>query len=93
MNAKPVLDRVIIKQDEAQDKIGNFTLSETAKERPKKGVVVAVGPGAISALGKTIPMMTVVGDKVMYDVFSGQNVQIEGEEYVVVKEGELLLVL
>ncbi len=90
MKARPPLDKIIIKQDEAQDKIGNFTLSETSKERPRQGVVVAVGPGAIHTVtGKTIAMTSEVGDKVLYGEFRGQPVHIDGEEYIVIKEGDL----
>lgn len=93
MEVKPVLDRIIIEQDEAENKIGSFAISETSKERPRQGTVVAVGNGAIGNNGQTIPMITKVGDKVMYGEFSGQTIYIEGKEYIVLKEGELLLVL
>ncbi len=93
MNARPVLDRIIIKQSEAQDKIGKFVLSDTAKEKPRQGIVIAVGPGDFNSLGKVIPMMTEVGDTVIYSEFAGQPIQFEGEEYIVIKEKELLVVL
>ncbi len=92
MKAKPVLDRIIIKQDEAVGKIGNFELSDSSKVRPRQGVVMAVGPGAVFE-GKTIPMMVKVGDRVQYADFIGANVTIEEEEYIVIKEGDLLFVL
>ena len=92
MKARPVLDRIIIKQDEAADKIGNFILADNAKERPRQGVVVAVGPGEIVE-GKTIPMMTKVGDRVQYADFIGANVTIDDEEYVVVRERDLYFIL
>jgi len=93
INARPVLDRIIIKQDESEDKIGVLFASDTAKEKPKSGVVVAVGNGAIGFDGNTIPMMTKVGDKVVYGEFAGQNVEIDGVPYVVIKEGDLLYIL
>lgn len=92
MNARPILDRVIIEQDPAADKIGRFDLADTAKERPKQGTVVAVGPGAIGVNGR-IPMECKVGDKVQYGEFAGSNITIDDKEYVIVKEGELLLIL
>lgn len=94
MKATPPLNKIIIKQDEAENKIGNFAISETSKERPRQGVVIKVGPGEIHPItGKTIPMMTKEGDKVIYSEFSGQPVSIDGEEYIVVKEGDLIVVL
>lgn len=93
MKVRPILDRVIIDQDPAENKMGKFDLADTAKERPRQGTVVAIGPGAIGANGVRIPMMCEVGDKVQYGEFSGSNVTIDGKEYVVVKESELLFIL
>lgn len=92
LKVRPVLDRLIIKQDAAEDKIGVFELAETAKERPRQGVVVAVGQGAIGSDGKRIEMMCKVGDIVQYGEFSGNPVVIDGEDYIVLREGELFFV-
>lgn len=94
MKARPPLNKIIIKQDEAENKIGNFSISETSKEKPRQGTVIKVGPGEIHPVtGRTIPMMTQEGDKVIYSEFSGQAVYIDGEEYIVVKEEDLIVVL
>lgn len=93
MGVTPVLDRIIIEQDEAQDRIEGFAISDTSKEKPKQGVVIAVGGGALNPGGGFYPMITKVGDKVMYGEFSGQPIYIEGKEYIIIKEGDLLLVL
>lgn len=93
MKVRPILDRIIIDQDPAENKMGKFDLADTAKERPRQGTVVATGPGAIGHDGKSLPMMSKVGDKVQYGEFAGSNVTIEGKEYVIVKESELLFIL
>lgn len=93
MNARPPLDKIIIEQDEAQDKVGNFLLADTAKEKPLRGTVVAVGRGDFNSKGEVIPMETKVGDRVIYGEFSGQPVTIDGKEYIVLKEKELHVIL
>ena len=92
ISAKPVLDRLIIKQDEGNTHAGILEIAETSRVRPKRGEVVAVGPGAIGHDGNRIPLMVKVGDKVTYGEYSGAEVNINGEKYIVVKEGELLFV-
>jgi chaperonin GroES len=93
MKVRPVLDRIMIKQDAAQDKMGKFLLAETAQQKPLRGTVVAVGPGALNSMGKTIPMEVKVGDSVVYGQFVGQPVEEEGEEYIIMKEGDLFYIL
>lgn len=93
MKVIPVLDKIIIEQDEAQDRMGGFAISDTSKEKPRQGTVVAIGGGAMNPNGGFYPMITKVGDKVMYGEFSGQPIYIEGKEYIIIKEGDLLLVL
>ena len=93
MKAKPVLDRIILKQSEGQEKVGVLIVPENAKEKPKRGVVVAVGSGAIGNDGNFIPMMSKVGDEVIYSEFSGATINIDGEEFVIVREAELLVIL
>lgn len=93
LKARPVLDRIIIKQDESSETIGVLIASDTAKEKPKSGTVLAVGTGAIGYDGKYIKMMTKVGDKVVYGEFAGQDVVIDGEPLVIIKEGDLLYIL
>lgn len=91
--AKPILDRVMIKQDDAPAQMNGFVIPDTAKEKPKRGIVVAVGPGAIGNDGKPLPMQTKVGDHVIYGEFSGANITINDEPFVIVKESELILIL
>lgn len=89
----PILDRVIIRQDEGVDKIGALFVPDSARVKPKQGVVVAVGPGALGNDNVRIPMETKVGDKVIYGEYSGAEVIIDGKPYIVIKENELFLIL
>jgi len=93
LKVRPILDRVIIKQDEAATNVGAFVIPDSAREKPRQGEVVAVGPGAMKFDGGRIPMMTKVGDKVIYAEFAGAEVVIEGERYIVIEENKILLIL
>lgn len=94
LNLRPLGERVIIQAlpQEEKTKSGIF-LPDTAKEKPNQGEVVAVGPGRITDDGKTISMNVKVGDKVLYGKYSGQEVKIEGEEFLIVKESDIYAVV
>ena len=93
-NLKPIGDRVIVKPLALEDKTkGGVILPETAKEKPIKGEVIAVGTGRILENGQKIPMEVKAGDKVLYGKYSGTEVKIEGEEYVILSEKEILGIL
>jgi chaperonin GroES len=90
-SVKPLGDRVIIKalpQDEKTK--GGVILPDTAKEKPQQGEVVAVGSGRILDNGTKVTMEVKAGDKVLYGKYSGTEIKIEGEEYLIVKESEIL---
>lgn len=94
MNIKPLSDRVVIKPAPADDKVqGGIIIPDTAKEKPQKGKVVAVGPGKVSDAGQTIPMGVKKGDEVLYGKYSGTEVTIEKEEYLIVRESDILAVI
>lgn len=93
LGVRPVLDRIIIKQDQAKDMEGVLFIADNVKEKPRSGVVMAVGTGAIGNDGEYIKMMSKLGDKVVYGEHAGVNVTIEGEEYVILKECDLLYIL
>lgn len=86
---RPISDRVVIKPAEAEEKTkGGIIIPDTAKEQPQRGEVVAVGPG------KDGNLMTVkVGDIVLYDKYAGQKVEFEGEEYLIMREDDVLVIL
>ena len=94
LNLRPLGERVIVKAL-AQEEMtkGGIILPETAKEKPMQGEVLAVGNGKVSDDGKTMPMHVKVGDKVLYGKYSGTEVKIEGEEFLIIKESEIFAVL
>jgi chaperonin GroES len=94
MNVKPLADRVIIKPLEAETKTsGGIIIPDSAKEKPQKGEVVAVGPGKIDDAGKPVAMSLKVGDKVLYGKYSGTEVTIEAEEYTIMRESDVFAVI
>jgi chaperonin GroES len=87
-------DRVIIKPSEAEEKTkGGIILPDTAKEKPIEGTVVAVGPGKVSEDGKQVKLEVKVGDKVLYGKYSGTEVVVEGEEYLIMRESDVFAII
>lgn len=94
LSVRPLGDRVIIAAI-AQEEMtkGGIILPDTAKEKPQQGEVVAVGNGKISDAGESIAMTVKAGDKVLYGKYSGTEVKIDGTEYLIVKESEILAII
>ena len=94
INIKPLADRVLVKRldEEEEQKVGGIIIPDTAKEKPQEAEVVAVGPGSIED-GKRIPLEVKEGDKVLIGKYSGTEVKIEGEEYLIIREDELLAII
>ncbi|MBX9573544.1 MAG: co-chaperone GroES [Candidatus Obscuribacterales bacterium] len=94
MNLKPLADRVIVKKLEAEEKTaGGIVLPDTAKEKPQQAEVLAVGPGKFDEKGNRQPMELKVGDKVLFAKYSGTEVKIEGVEYLILAERDILAVI
>ena len=94
MKLNPLSNRVVIKFVEAEEKTsGGIILTAAAKEKPQVAEVVAVGPGAHSDDGKLIPMEVKVGDKVITGKYSGTEVKMDGVEYTIVKQNEILAIV
>ncbi len=94
MKIKPLSDRVVIQPLEAEEKTsGGIYLPDTAKEKPQMGKVVAVGPGKIADTGELIKLEVKVGDKVLYGKYSGTDVTIEGKDYLIVRESDILAII
>ena len=94
MNIKPLSDRVVIKLVEAEEKTkAGILLAASAQEKPQVAEVVAVGPGARDDNGKLIPMEVKVGDKVITGKYSGTEVKMDGTEYTIVKQSEILAIV
>ncbi len=93
MKLKPLGERVVIKQLEAEEKTkGGIILTSSSKEKPQEAEVIAVGPGA-TVDGKLVPLQVKVGDKVIYSKYAGTEVKLDGEEYIVVKESDILAIV
>lgn len=94
-NIKPLGNRVLVKRSEAKTSKGGILLPDTAKEKPKQGEVLAVGPGKMDEKGKTQPMYVQVGDKVLFSSYAGTEVKTEDldAEYLIMTEEEILGVL
>ena len=93
MNLKPLSDRVILKALEAEEKTkGGITLTANAKEKPEMAEVVAVGPGGMVD-GKEVVMTVKVGDKVLTSKYSGTEVKVDGEEYTIVRQNDILAIV
>jgi chaperonin GroES len=94
MNVKPLADRILVKPLEAEEKTkGGIIIPDNAKEKPQKGEVVAVGPGKIADNGQKIAMELKKGDKVLYGKYSGTEVTVDGNEYLIIKESDVLAVI
>ena len=94
MKLKPLADRVVIKPSPAEEKSrGGIILPDTAKEKPVVGEVVAIGPGKVTDDGKTVKPEVKVGDKVLYGKYSGTEVTIEGEEYLIMREADIFAIV
>ena len=94
MKFRPLHDRVVLKRIEAEEKTsGGIIIPDTAKEKPQQGEVVAVGPGGRDELGKLIPIDLKAGDRVLFGKWSGTEVKIDGVEYLIMKESDVMGVL
>ena len=91
MKFRPLHDRVLIQSLDSEEKTsGGIIIPDTAKEKPQEGRVIAVGPGAKSDDGKTTPMDVKVGDHVLFGKWSGTEVKIDGKEYSIMKESDIM---
>jgi chaperonin GroES len=94
MNVKPLADRVIVEPLEAAEKTaGGLYIPDNAKEKPQKGRIVAAGPGKLSDTGSLMKMEVKAGDTILYGKYSGTEVQIEGKEYLIMRESDILAVI
>lgn len=94
IDLKPLGDRVVVKPAAAEEKTaGGIILPDTVKEKPVEGTIVAAGPGRVADDGKIIKMEVKVGDKVLYGKYSGTEVTINGEEFLIMRESDIFGVL
>ena len=94
MNVRPLHDRIIVQRiEEGEQKIGGIIIPDTAKEKPQQGKVIAAGAGKSKDDGKRIPMDVKAGDTILFGKYSGQEIKLDGEEYLIMREDEVLAVL
>jgi chaperonin GroES len=94
MRFRPLHDRVVVERIEAEEKtLGGIIIPDTAKEKPQQGQIIAVGPGGRDESGKLIPLDVQVGDRVLFGKWSGTEVKIDGTEYLIMKESDIMGVL
>jgi len=91
MKIRPLQDRLLVKRlEEKEIKKGGIIIPDTAKEKPQEGQVIAVGPGKIGDDGKRQPMEVKKGDKILFGKYSGSEVKIDDEEFLIIREDEVL---
>jgi len=93
MSLRPLGDRILVKrieEEEEQKSPGGIIIPDTAKEKPQRGTVAAVGKGALNEKGDRVPMEVKAGDEVLFGKYSGNEVKIDGEEFLILKESEVL---
>jgi len=94
MNVRPLHDRVIVRRlEKGEQQIGGIIIPDTAKEKPQQGTVIAAGNGKVKDDGKRIPLDVKAGDRVLFGKYSGQEIKLDGEEYLIMKEDEMLAVI
>ena len=91
---RPLRDRVLVRRlEESEQKVGGIIVPDTAKEKPQQAEVVAVGSGKVLENGTTVPLSVKAGDKVLVGKWSGTDVKIDGQDYLILKEDEILGIL
>ncbi len=94
MNLRPLQDRIIVKRLEEENKTsGGIYIPDTAKEKPQKGEIVAVGKGKVTEDGKVLPIDVKVGDKVLFGKYAGTEIKIDGTDYLIMREDDILGVI
>ena len=95
MNVRPLHDRIVVRrlEESAQQQIGAIIIPDSAKEKPQQGKVYAVGSGKVKEDGTRQPLDVKDGDTILFGKYSGQEIKIDGEEYLIMREDEILAVL
>ena len=94
MNARPLHDRIIVQRlEEGEQKIGGIIIPDSAKEKPQQGKVIAAGTGKVKDDGKKIPLDVKAGDLILFGKYSGQEIKLDGDEYLIMREDEVLAVI
>jgi len=92
VNVRPLHDRIIVERfdDEGEQKIGGIIIPDTAKEKPQRGKIIAVGKGKVKDDGSVTPLDVKAGDTVLFGKYGGQEIKLDGNEYLIMREDEIL---
>ena len=94
MNARPLHDRILVQRiEEGEQKVGGIIIPDSAKEKPQQGKVVAVGNGKVKDDGGRIALGVKAGDLILFGKYSGQEIKLDGEDYLIMREDEVLAVI
>jgi chaperonin GroES len=94
MKVRPLHDRILVKrEEETEEKVGGIIIPDTAKEKPQRGKVVAAGNGKVNDDGKRTPLDVKSGDRILFGKYSGSEVKIDGDEYLILREEDVLAIL
>ena len=94
MNLRPLHDRVIVHPlDEGEQQVGGIIIPETAKEKPQQGTIIAAGNGKANRNGKRVRLDVKAGDRILFGKYAGQEIKIDGQEYIIMKEDDVLAVI
>ncbi len=94
MQFRPLHDRVVVQRVDAEEKTkGGIIIPDTAKEKPQEGKIIAVGPGARDESGKLVPLDVKAGDRILFGKWSGTEIKLDGEDYLIMKESDIMGVL
>ena len=94
MKVRPLHDRIIVQRiEEGEQKVGGIIIPDSAKEKPQQGKVIAVGQGKVKDDGKRQPLDVQDGDTILFGKYSGQEIKIDGEDYLIMREEEVLAIL
>jgi chaperonin GroES len=94
MNVRPLHDRIIVQRtEEGEQKVGGIIIPDTAKEKPQQGKVIAAGAGKVKDDGKRVALDVKAGDSILFGKYSGQEIKLDGEEFLIMREDEVLAVI
>jgi chaperonin GroES len=94
MHVRPLHDRILIQRlDEGEQKVGGIIIPDTAKEKPQQGKVIAAGNGKTKDDGKRIPLDVTAGDTILFGKYSGQEIKLDGEDYLIMREDDVLAII
>jgi chaperonin GroES len=94
MNVRPLHDRIVVQRlEEGEQKVGGIIIPDTAKEKPQQGTVIAAGNGKTKDDGKRIPLDVTAGDTILFGKYSGTEIKLDGEDYLIMREDEVLAII